>query len=133
EHPRRPPDAHAFGQARDDTHDELDRGALTVQERAESLQEIATTDHTQQLPPGTATGMAVGAEMAPAHPAARGTIWVGAEVRGGIHLVAAPPRRHDARGRACGGLWARVGAVRTRIAVRLGGELRKGCGRTRAL
>src|SRR5262249_20761889 len=78
EHPRRAPDAQPLGQARDDPHDEVDRGALPVKDRAERLEKIATTDDTQRLPPGPTTGMAIGAEIAPSHPAAIGTIWVGA-------------------------------------------------------
>ena len=100
EHPRRAPDAQALGQARDDAHDELDRGALAMKERAEGLEKIAATDDTQQLPPGTATGMAIGAEIAPAHPAPIGTVRVRAEMRGGVDLAAAPPRGHDARWRS---------------------------------
>src|SRR2546429_4115696 len=103
-----------------------------MKDRAEGLEKIAATGNAQQLPPGTATRMAIGAEIAPAHPAAIGTVRVRAEVRRGIHLASAPPRGHDARGRACRGLWARVGAVRTGVAVRLGGEPRKGCGHTLA-
>jgi hypothetical protein len=99
EHPRRAPDTQAFGQARDDAYDELDGGALAMKERAEGLQKRATTDHTQQLPPGTTAGMAIGAEIAPAHPAPIGTVRVRAEVRRGVDLAAAPPRGHDARGR----------------------------------
>ena len=85
----------AFGQARDDAYDELDGGALAMEERADHLEKIVTTDHTQQLPPGTAIGMAIGAEIAPADPAPIGTVRVRAEVRRGIDLAAAPPRGHD--------------------------------------
>ena len=77
EHPRRAPDAHAFGQARDDAHDEVNRHTFPVKERAEGLQKVAVTDDAQQLPPGTATGMAIGAEIAPADPAPIGTVRVG--------------------------------------------------------
>ena len=98
EHARRPPDAQAFGQARDDPHDEVDRGALAMQERAEGLEKIAATGDAQQLSPGTTTGMAIGPEIAPADPAPVGTVWVGAEMRGGIHLAAASSRHDDARG-----------------------------------
>ena len=65
----------------DDAHDELDGGALAVKERAERLEKIVTTNHTQQLPPGTAIGVAIGPEIAPAHPATVGTGRVGAEMR----------------------------------------------------
>ena len=96
EHPRRAPDAQALGQARDDPHDQLRGDTLAMKDRPEGLQKIAATDDAQQLPPGTATGMAIGAEIAPAHPAAIGTVRVGAEMRGGVHLAAAPPCGHDA-------------------------------------
>src|SRR5262250_51081 len=114
-------------------HDELDRGAFAMKNRAQGFEKIAATHDAQQLSPGTAIRMAIGAEIAPADPAAIGTVGVWAKVRRGIHLTAAPPRGHEARGRACGGLWARVGAVRTGVAVRLGSEARKGFGLTRAL
>jgi hypothetical protein len=80
EHPRRAPDAQAFGQARNDAYDELGGSALAVQERAEGLEKIAATGDTQQLPPGPAMGMAIGAEIAPAHPAPIGTVRIGAEM-----------------------------------------------------
>jgi hypothetical protein len=44
-----------------------------MEERAEHLKNIVTTDHTQP-PPGTAIGMAVGAEITPADPAPIGTV-----------------------------------------------------------
>jgi hypothetical protein len=86
-----------------------------------------------QLPPGTPIGVAIGTEIAPAHPAARGTPGVGVEMRGGVHLAAAPPRGHDARGRGAGCLWTEVAGLRTGIAVRLYGEALKRLGLTLAL
>jgi hypothetical protein len=99
EHPRCPPDVHAFGQARDDAYDELDGGVLAMEERANRLEKIVTTDHTQQLPPGTAIGMAIGAEIAPSDPAPIGTVWIRAAMGGGVHLASSPPCGHDAWGR----------------------------------
>src|SRR5262249_43238705 len=62
-----------------------------------------------------------------AHPATIGTVRVWAEMVSGVHLAAAPPCGHYARGRGgCGCLWARGTAVLTGIAMRLGGEARKG-------
>src|SRR5215217_3607280 len=58
-----------------------------MEEGAEGLEKIVTTDHTQQLPPGTAIGMAIGAEIPPAHPAAIGTVRVRAEMVPGVHLA----------------------------------------------
>src|SRR5262249_22718916 len=77
--------------------------------------------------------MAIGTEIAPADPAPRGTVRVRAEVRRGVDLAAAPPRRHEARRRSCGGLRAGIGGVRTGVAVRLGGEGRTGGGLMLAL
>jgi hypothetical protein len=51
-----------------------------MKDRAEGLEKIAATGDAQQLPPGTPMGMAIGAEIAPAHPATIGTIRVGAEM-----------------------------------------------------
>ena len=96
EHPCGAPNTPACGQAGDDAHDELDRSALAMKNRAEGLQKIAATGDTQQLPPGTAIGMAIGAEIAPADPALRGTCRVGAKVRRGVGLTMATPRGYDA-------------------------------------
>ena len=47
--PRRAPDAQTFGQARDDAHDELDGGTLTIEEGAEGLEKRAAAGDAQQL------------------------------------------------------------------------------------
>src|SRR6266446_7039547 len=104
-----------------------------MQERAEGLEKVVATGDAQLLPPGTATGMAIGAEIAPAHPTTRGTVRVRAKVHRGVHLAAAPPGRHDAWGRGAGCLWAEVAGVLTGVTMRLGGEPRKGCALTMAL
>src|SRR5262249_61614794 len=80
EHPRCAPDPQAFGQAADDPHDEVRRGPLAVKDGAEGLEKVATTRDAEQLAPGTTIGMAIGAEIPPAHPAAIGTVRVGAEM-----------------------------------------------------
>src|SRR5262249_53258597 len=98
EHARRTPDAQPFGHARDDVHDEFDRGALAMKDRAEGLEKIAATGDAQQWRRGTTTGMAIGPEIAPADPAPIGTVGVGAEMRGGIHVAAASSRHDDAWG-----------------------------------
>jgi hypothetical protein len=66
---------------------------------------------TQQLPPGTAIGMAIGAEIPPAHPATIGTVWVRAEMVPGVDLPLAATgggdpwrgrsRGNDREGRRC--------------------------------
>src|SRR6266478_1019299 len=89
-------DAQAFGRARDDTHDEVDGGALPMKDRPEALQKVAATGDAEQLPPGTAVGMAIGADVPPSHPTPIHTVWIGAEVGRGVDLASAPPRGHDA-------------------------------------
>ena len=97
EHPCGASDAHTFGQAREDTHDEVDRGALAMQVRAEGRETIAVTGDTQQLPPETATRMVIGAEVPPAPPTALRTGRIGVEMGGGIHLAAASACHDQAR------------------------------------
>ena len=78
---RRAPDAQAFGQTRDDAHDELHRGAFALKDRAVGFVEVSATRDTLQLPPGLRAGMAVGADVAAAEPAPVGTTWGGTKVR----------------------------------------------------
>src|SRR5215472_6378775 len=99
----------------------------------EGLQKIATTDDTQQLPPGAPIGMAISAQIAPADPAPIGTVGVRAEVHRGVDVAAAPPGGHQTRWRGCGCLWGRFTAVLTGVAERLGGEAHKGWGLAAAL
>jgi hypothetical protein len=97
-----------------------------MQERAESLEKVAATNDAQPLPPETATGMALGAQIAPAHPAAIGTGRVGADMACGVDLTPAPARHDDAWWRGCRGLWARVPGGLTGGAGRLVDEAHKG-------
>jgi hypothetical protein len=59
------------------------------------------------LPPGTAIGMTVGAEMAPAHPATRGTVRVGAAMACGVSTWRRRSRVGTRRGGGAegGGRW----------------------------
>ena len=100
--------------------------ALAMQERAQSLQKRAATDETEQLAPVTTIGMAVGAEIAPADPAAIGTVRIGAEMVRGVDLTAASARQDEARWWGCRGVWAGVACVGTGVAVRSRGEACKG-------
>src|SRR6266487_5275520 len=52
---------------------------------------------------------------------------------GGVHLAAASSCGHDARWRGGGGLWTEVAGGLTGVAMRLGGEARKGFALTLAL
>jgi hypothetical protein len=67
-----------------------------MKDRAEGPEKIAATGNAQQLPPGTATRMAIGAEIAPSHPAAIGTVRVRTEMVRGVDRPPAPARRDDA-------------------------------------
>src|SRR5205823_12178725 len=95
-HPRRAPDTKALSQARDDMYDEVDGGTLPMKDRPQALQEVAATGDAEQLPPGPAMGVAIGAEIAPADPAPIGTVRVRTEVRRGVDLAVAPPCQDDA-------------------------------------
>jgi hypothetical protein len=48
------------------------------------------------LAPAPPTRMAIGAEIAPSHPTAIGTVRVGAEMARGVDLTPAPSRGHEA-------------------------------------
>jgi hypothetical protein len=104
-----------------------------MKDRPEALQEVAATGETEPLPPGTPIGMAIGAEIAPSHPAPIRTVRIGTAMGRGIDLTAASSRHHHARWRSAGGLWARVTAVLTGVAGRLYGEARKGLALTMVL
>src|SRR5438874_13783680 len=97
---------------------------LAMEEGAGGFQKIATTDHTQQLPPGIATRMAIGAEIAPSRPSPIGTVRVRAEMGGGVELASAPPRGHEAR-RDTGCLRGEVAGMPTGVAARVGRQARK--------
>src|SRR5262249_41582921 len=91
EHPRCAPDTQAFGQTGDHPHDQLRSHALAVEEGPEGLENIAATHDAQQLSPGTAIGVAMGAEIPPAHSAPVGAVWIGADMVCGVDLAASPP------------------------------------------
>src|SRR6266446_2308440 len=59
-----------------------------------SVLKIPFADGAVHLAPGTATGMPIGAEIAPADPSLVRTVRVRAEVCRGVDLAAAPPRGH---------------------------------------
>src|SRR5215510_10901469 len=99
-----------------------------MEERAEGFQKIAATRDAQQLPPGTAIGMAIGAEIARAHPAAIGTTGVGTKVHGGIHRPGASVRG-GYRIRPSRRRWSRLTSLLfTPRTVRLVRQARKGFG-----
>ena len=97
EQARRAPDAQPFGQTRHDAHDELGRGALAMEHGAVRLREIPVAGDTLQLAPGLATGMAVGANIAPPEPAVIRAIVLGTELPRGVDGAPASPREDDHR------------------------------------
>lgn len=93
----RAPDTQVFSQAREHAHDEFDEGTLPMKDRAEGLQKIAVPDDTQQLPPGTAIGMAIDAEIPPTHAVLVSIIGVGIEIAGDVDLASAPSCHGETR------------------------------------
>src|SRR5215510_9637666 len=63
-HPSRGANAQSLGQARQDVHDQLHGDLFAMKDRAMMLGKIALARGTVELSPGTATGMAVGTEVA---------------------------------------------------------------------
>src|SRR5215471_4163103 len=72
--------------------------------RAVRLQKIALARRAVELPPGTTVGMAIGAEVAPVHPAPIVAGGIRAEMLRGVHLARPSPRGHDTEWRATGQL-----------------------------
>ena len=62
-----------------------------MKDRAVGFVEVALTGDTLQLPPGLATGMSIGADIAAAQPAMIGTIRLWTEVRVGVDSPSATP------------------------------------------
>src|SRR2546426_5582713 len=63
------------------------------------FEEIRVTDYAVQLPPETTAGMAVGAEIAPSHPAIIGARFLGTVLGLGVDRARAPALRDDQRRR----------------------------------
>jgi hypothetical protein len=81
-------DTEAFGERRDRPHQLVRIALLAVKHGAMGLQEMPLAAQTHQLAPPPAVGMAVGADIPPAHPAVIRTRGLGAEVAGGIDVSA---------------------------------------------
>jgi hypothetical protein len=82
--------AQAFSQRGHHAYEQLRGHALAMKTGAVGLQEILVTHNALKLPPGAATGMAVGADIAAPYPAIIEARLLGAELGIGIHLVRAP-------------------------------------------
>src|SRR5262249_19086207 len=89
-----------------------------MKQRAVGLIKIAVARHTLQLPPGLATRVPIGADIAAAEPAVIGTIMIRTEMPRGVDSALAPPgEAHHRRGRA-GGIGTRIDSLLTRFAER---------------
>lgn len=86
--------------------------------RAVGFVEVALTGDTLQLPPGLATGMSIGADIAAAQPAMVGTIRLWTEVRVGVDSPSATPGATDDRRWEARRLGLRIGSLCTGCAQR---------------
>lgn len=68
-----------------------------MEDRAACFIEVAVAGDALQLPPGLATGMPIGADIAAAQPAMVGTIRLWTEVRVGVDSPSAPLGATDDR------------------------------------
>jgi len=114
EHPCCASDAQPFGSSRHYAHNEFDRCALAMKQRAEGLQKVTATGDAQPLPPLAPTGMAVGAQIPQSHPAPIRTIRMRTAMMRGIHLAFSAtcggnPWGWSSRRRARGGLQSLIG------------------------
>src|SRR5262249_11756679 len=114
-------------------HQHVGRDALAMERGAMGFEEVALAGRAMQLPPGTTARMPVGTEIASPHPAPRGTVRLGAEVRRRVHLARAAARGHEAGWRAPGRLGARHNGLHTGLAAGRVGEARKRLRDPRAL
>src|SRR6266705_1737639 len=92
---------------------------------AHGLQKVPVTGGAVPLAPGSAAGMPVGTEIAPAHPTPIGADRIRAEMPRGVHLARASPAGGDRRR---GGRWQSrwsLGRLLTGRTMRLPGETRK--------
>src|SRR5215467_1546127 len=86
-----------------------------MKQRAVSLIKIAVARHTLQLPPGLATRVPIGADIAAAEPAVIGTSMSRTAMPRGVDRASAPPgEKHHRRGRA-GGFGTRIDSLLTRV------------------
>ena len=78
-------DAQTFSQTGHNPHDQLHRRLLAMKNRAMMLGKIALARGAVKLPPGAATGMAIGPQVVQSQPAAIITSGVGPKGPGGVH------------------------------------------------
>ena len=125
EHPRGGANAEALCQACQHLDDQLPGDLLAMKDRAVVLREIPLARGALELAPGTAMGMAIGAEIPQPPPAAIATAPMGAKVLRGVHSARPAVRR----GHRLGWCWRRQvgmdGLMRTQGARRPLGQAGK--------
>src|SRR5262249_59653126 len=87
------PEAKPLAQAAEDVHKEVTRHALPMEDRAMRLKEIALTATAIELTPHATAGVAIGAEIAQAGPAAIGAGGLRTAMLGGGDVVPTASRR----------------------------------------
>jgi len=80
-------------------HDQLRRRLFAMEDRAVRLQKVAVAPEAVQLPPGTATGMTVGAQIAQPQPPPVVTARMRTKVLRGVNDAWAPVGRGHGVGR----------------------------------
>src|SRR5262249_8800370 len=93
EDPGRRTDPQALSQAGQDVHDALHRRLRARKNRAVGLKKSPLAWRAVELAPGTATGMAIGAQVAQPQPATIATAGMGTEVPRGVYRAGAPVGR----------------------------------------
>src|SRR5262249_4245791 len=119
-------EAQALGQRAHRPHQLVGCHTLAMQRGAVGLLAIAATATAMQLAPRATAGMPVGMNIAPPEPTAIATVGIGTAMARGVHLAAGSAGGDDGGWWGAGGLRARRGGVRTRVARGLVGEARKG-------
>ena len=99
-----------------------------MKDRAVGFGEVSLTGDTLQLPPGLATWMAIGADLAAAQPAMIGAIRLWTEVRAGVDSPSAILGVTDDRWWEARRLGLRIGCLFTGCAQRFVDEPGKGLG-----
>ena len=99
-----------------------------MKDRAVRLRKIALAGDTLQLPPGLATGMPIGADVAASEPAVVGAIGIRTEVRLGVDGAPASSGEGDDRRGRTGCLGACIGSLLTGLAQRFVDQPGKGLG-----
>src|SRR5262249_9017836 len=112
-------DTETLSPCRDRPHQLVGFHLLAVQRCAMGLQEMSLAAETHQLAPPSAIGMAIGADIPPAHPTVVRTGGLWTEVSGGLDVATAASGEEHAGWRCARGLRLRPDWLRTQRALGL--------------